>query len=339
MWYLAQYEADPSAYVATLALRMTGRLEVPALQRAFRALLDRHEALRTVYRFDGRGLVQLVLADFELAWRECDLANRPAGVLSELATAEARRPFDLSREPPVRAVLVRTSPEVHVLLLVVHHVAYDGWSKRILRHEIATLYDDFAAGRDITLATLPVQYTDCAVWERERLTDDVMACLLSFWREALAGCPPLLQLPLDHSRPSEPTSRGGTAAVLVPAETVTRFEALCRQERATLFMGLLALFQILLGRHSGMDDIVVGSPVANRPREAEPLIGLFMNTLALRTDVAGDPSFRALLARARTTTLAAFEHQDAPFAAVVQALQPQRSTSHSPIYQVLFSPT
>ena len=254
------------------------------------------------------------------------------------AAEEAARPFDLAAGPVFRAALLRLGGEEHVLLASIHHVASDGWSLDVLFRELSALYKTYESGAESLLAPLDVQYADYAVWQRERLRGAALERPLGWWRERLRGAPELLDLPADRPRPATPSFRGGTVPLELSAELLERLRALGRREGATLYMVLLGAFQVLLAKYAASDDVVVGSPVAGRARpEVEGLIGFFVNTLVLRTDLSGDPEFRALLRRVRETALGAYEHQDVPFERLVAELQPGRTLSHSPLFQVTFA--
>jgi len=328
-WFLDQYEKDSSAYVQSSALRLRGGLDVARLRQAIEHIVARHEILRTTYKVED-GVPRAVLGSA----REIELNTVPVGSLDDvahLAAAEARSGFDLSRGPLVRPMLARLGPDDHVLLLTRHHIATDGWSVKVLLRDLATLYEGGA------LDDLPVQYSDFARWQTERYASGALDDELRYWRARLAGSPSLLALPLDRPRPPRQTFRGAQETFVLSPSVSAACSELARREGVTLFMVLLAAFQALLSRYSGSYDIAVGSPVAGRGRvELEPLIGPFMNTLVLRSDVSGDPTFRALLARVRETTLGALAHQELPFDKLVEALQPARSLSHSPLFQVLF---
>ncbi|HYR06116.1 MAG TPA: condensation domain-containing protein, partial [Longimicrobium sp.] len=264
-------------------------------------------------------------------------ADREAAVRRR-AGAEAARPFDLSAGPLFRATLLRLGEEDHVLLLSVHHIVTDGWSTGVLFRELSALYEAYLAGRESPLPELAVQYADYAVWQREQLAGEVLDRQLAYWKERLAGAPELLELPTDRPRPAVQTYRGAAIPLGLPLELLERLQALGRSEGATLYMTLLGAFQVLLGKYAGSEDVVVGSPIAGRTRgEVEGLIGFFVNTLVLRTDLSGDPSFREVLRRAREVTLGAYEHQEVPFEKLVAELQPERSLSHSPLFQVMFT--
>ncbi|MBV9108491.1 MAG: amino acid adenylation domain-containing protein, partial [Gemmatimonadetes bacterium] len=240
--------------------------------------------------------------------------------------------------PLFRAALLRLDAADHVLLVGMHHIVSDGWSMGVLYRELSALYAAYREGGESPLAELPVQYADYAVWQREQLAGEVLDRQLSYWRERLAGAPELLELPTDHPRPAVQTHRGASVPVELSPELLERLQALGRSEGATLYMTLLGAFQVLLGKYAGSEDVVVGSPIAGRMRrEVEELIGFFVNTLVLRTDLSGDPRFREVLARVRETTLGAYAHQEVPFEKLVAELQPERSLSHSPLFQVMFT--
>jgi hypothetical protein len=232
---------------------------------------------------------------------------------------------------------LRLSEEDQVLLVTMHHIVSDGWSMGVLVKEVAALYSAFSTGQAAALEELPIQYADYAVWQREWLVGEVLERQLSYWREQLAGAAAVLELPSDHPRPAVQSFRGSYEPVLVGAELTARLKELSRREGVTLFMLLLGAWQVLLSRYAGADEIVVGTPIANRQRgEVEGLIGYFVNALALRTDLSGDPTFRELMGRVREVALGAYLHQDVPFEKLVEELQPERALSHSPIFQVVF---
>jgi hypothetical protein len=252
-----------------------------------------------------------------------------------LADAEAAEGFDLRRGPLLRVKLLRLSEDEHMLLLTMHHIVSDGWSMGVLVRETAALYEAYAAGREPALADLKIQYADFAVWQREWLRGEVLDGQLGYWRGRLRGAPPFLKLTTDFPRPSKHRHHGETHAFELPAELTDGLKALSRREGVTLFMTLLAVFDALLYRHTGQEDILVGTNVANRNRaETEGLIGFFINQLVLRTDLSGDPTYRELLGRVRETTLGAYTHQDLPFEKLVEELQPERDRSRSLLFQV-----
>jgi amino acid adenylation domain-containing protein len=342
LWLVHQLEGAEALYNIPVARRLAGALDARALERALGEVVRRHEALRTAFR-EVEGVLEQVIAPFggfALAREDLsalDAGEREAKVLRR-AAADAARPFDLSAGPVFRARLLRLGDEEHVLLLCLHHVAGDGWSLDVLFREMEALYAAYRNGDASPLPELAVQYADFAVWHREHLSGDVLERHLAWWRKQLAGAPELLALPTDRPRPAVPTHRGAHERIDLSAGVLERLRALGRSEGATLYMVLLGAFQLLLSRHGAGDDVVVGSPVAGRPRrELEALIGYFANTLVLRTDLSGDPGFREVLRRVRAATLGAWEHQEVPFDRLVAELRPERSPGHSPLFQVTFT--
>ncbi len=341
LWFLEQLVPGSPAYNIPGAVRLKGRLDVPALERCLGELVRRHEILRTTYTVEPSGPVQRVgeawqvpLPVVELA--QGDEAQREAEVTRH-ATEEAVRPFELSRGPVLRARLLRLGEAEHVLLVTVHHIAADGWSLEVLIREVAALYASFSEGRPSELPELPLQYADFAAWQRTPEAGTAWPEQLAYWKKQLDGVP-VLDLPTDRPRPAVQSFRGARYKVALPPSLRRGLEALSAREGVTPFMAWLAAFQVLLGRYSGQTDIAVGAPVANRRRkELEGLIGLFVNTLVLRTDLSGDPSFRTLLGRVREVALGAYSNQDIPFDRVVEAINPTRALSHGPLFEVLFS--
>ncbi len=248
------------------------------------------------------------------------------------------QPFDLTAAPLLRVVLVRLGEMDHLLHFVLHHIVCDGWSMTVLAHELSALYNAYTAGQPSPLPKLPIQYADFAHWQRERMQGEVLAGEVAYWRQQLQNSPPLLELPTDHPRPSTRTYHGQRVSSVLSADLVKALKSVGRQEGATLFMTLLAAYQLLLSRHSGLEDVVVGTPVAGRVRaEFEGLIGVFINNLVLRTDLTGHPSFRELLKRTRAVSLQAQAHQEVPFEKIVEVMQPERALSHTPLFQVMFN--
>jgi amino acid adenylation domain-containing protein len=340
LWLIDQLQPGSATYTLPAALRLTGALDERALERSWSEIVRRHEALRTVFAVVDGSPVQVIapFGGFALPVEDLsDEADREAAVGRRVAE-EARRAFDLAAGPLFRATLLRLGAEDHVLLLSMHHIVSDAWSMGVLSREFSVLYTAFSEGRESPLPELAVQYADYAVWQREQLAGEVLDGQLAYWRKRLAGAPELLELPTDHPRPPVPTHRGASVPVELSPELLARLQTLGRSEGATLYMVALAAFQVLLSKYSGSGDIVVGSPIAGRGRdEVKGLIGFFVNTLVLRTDLSGDPSFRALLGRVREVTLGAYEHQEVPFEKLVAELSPERSLSHSPLFQVAFT--
>ncbi|HST58045.1 MAG TPA: amino acid adenylation domain-containing protein, partial [Longimicrobium sp.] len=342
LWFLDRLEADSAFYNIPAALRLTGALDVPALERALGEIVRRHETLRTSFpEVNGAPLQRIApFAGWALAVEDLSSLDEDARAaeVRRRAMEDARRPFDLAAGPVFRASLLRLADDAHVLLLCMHHVVSDGWSMGVLFGELAALYGAFAEGSASPLAPLPVQYADFAVWQRERLRGEVLDAQLAYWKAHLDGAPALLELPTDHPRPAVQSYRGAHVDIALPGTLRERLEALGRREGATLYMVLLGAFQVLLSKYAGMSDVVVGSPIAGRTRtETEGLIGFFINTLVLRTDLGGDPRFREVLRRVRTSTLGAYEHQEVPFERLVAEIAPERSMSHAPLFQVLFT--
>ncbi|HEX2081841.1 MAG TPA: amino acid adenylation domain-containing protein, partial [Longimicrobium sp.] len=338
LYFLDRMQPGGSVYNVHAGVRLPGPLDVAALERALGEIVRRHEALRTTFREVGGVAAQTVapFAGFGLAVEE--LAGADDEAVRRRATADAARPFDLGEGPLFRATLLRRGGDDHLLLLAMHHIVSDGWSLGVLRRELSALYDAYRAGRESPLAELPLQYADYAIWQREPARAEALDRQLAYWKRQLAGVQGLLELPTDRPRPASPSFGGGTVPVRVGAAVVDRLRALGRSEGATLYMTVLAAFQLLLSKHAGSDDVVVGGAVAGRAqREVEELIGFFANTLVLRTGLGGDPAFREALRRVRETVLGAYEHQDVPFERLVAELQPERSPGHSPLFQVMFS--
>ncbi|HSE36537.1 MAG TPA: amino acid adenylation domain-containing protein, partial [Blastocatellia bacterium] len=341
LWFIHQLDPTSAVYNIPLAVRLTGRLDSAALSATLTEIVRRHEALRTTFVVHDDQPRQVIHPPTALDLAMTDVTSVPAGErvheAQRIAVEEARLPFDLEQGPLLRARLLRLSEEEQVLLVTMHHIVSDGWSMGVLVREVAELYTAFSTGQPAALAELPIQYADYAVWQREWLRGEVLERQLSYWREQLAGAPSVLELPTDHPRPAVQSFRGSFEPVLVGAELTTRLKEICRREGVTLFMLLLGAWQVLLSRYTGAEEIVVGAPIANRQRtEVEDLIGYFVNTLAMRTDLSGDPTFRELMGRVREVALGAYLHQDVPFEKLVEELQPERDLSHSPIFQVVF---
>ncbi|WP_345144491.1 amino acid adenylation domain-containing protein, partial [Dactylosporangium darangshiense] len=335
LWFLAQLDPASIEYNTPTTIDLAGEVDVEALAAALGGLVARHEVLRTRLVAGADGVPYQVIdpapARFELP--VVDVSGEPDPVAAARAwlAADGRVAFDLAAGPLFRATLVRVAADDHVLALAMHHVVGDEWSAGILRHELGALY----AGRE--LPALPVQYADFAVWQRRWLSGEVLEGQLGYWRETLAGAP-VLELPTDRPRPAQRSSDGAAVSFVVPADVVAGVRAVARDAGASMFMTLLGAFTVLLGRYSGQEDVVVGTPIANRNRaEIEGLIGFFLNTLVLRTDLSGDPTFAELLGRIRERTLAAYANQDLPFEQLVDALGVDRDRSRTPLFQVLFN--
>jgi len=341
LWFLDQMQPGNAFNNVASGLRLHGALDVRALERALGEILRRHEVLRTTFAEVENSPAQIIAPFTGFTLTIEDLSSLPAAERDAAAQRrtqeEAARPFDLAAGPLFRASLLRLADDNHTLLLCAHHITSDGWSMALLFRELSSLYAAYREGHESPLPPLSLQYADYALWQREQLQSDTFAQQLAWWKAHLAGTPELLPLPTDHPRPAIQTDNGAVEAIRLPRNVLERLEALGRQEGATLYMVLLCAWQMVLCLHSGTEDITVGTTIAGRTRqEIEPLIGLFMSTLVLRTDLSGDPSFKQMLRRVRTVTLGAFDHQDVPFERIVDMLQPARSLSYSPLFQVLF---
>ncbi|MDW8319484.1 MAG: condensation domain-containing protein, partial [Anaerolineae bacterium] len=344
LWFLDQLEPDSPLYNIPESVRLTGPLDVDLLRRALNALVQRHESLRTSFTavdgVPGQVIAPRLTVDLPVE----DLSHLPPAereaAVTRLAAEEAQRPFKLSRPPLMRARLLRLAEQDHVFLLTTHHIVSDNWSSNVLVREMAAAYDALRRGQppEAVLPPLPIQYADFAAWQRAWLQGEALEAQLGYWRQKLAGAPPLLELPTDRPRPPVQTFRGAYQTFRLSREVSAALRRLTQGEGATLFMTLLAAFQTWLNRYAGQDDICVGTPIANRTRaELEGIVGFFVNTLVMRGDLSGDPTFRELLRRTRSTALEAYAHQDVPFEMVVDTVQPQRNLAHSPLFQVMFA--
>uniref|UniRef100_UPI0011609DC7 non-ribosomal peptide synthetase n=1 Tax=Streptomyces humi TaxID=1428620 RepID=UPI0011609DC7 len=340
LWFLDQLAPNSAEYNLPLRLHFDHPLDVAALQTALDAVLVRHEALRTRLVPGPDGTVRQVIdepAPFPLPVADVSTTPDPRRDSERLAHQEAMAPFDLANGPLVRAVLIRSAPDDHLLALSAHHAVFDEWSDLVLQRELRSLYDAFREGRPNPLPPLPVQYADFAVWQRRQLTGDVLDEELTYWRQQLADLP-VLDLPTDRPRPAVRSTEGAVTRFSVPAHTAEALRTVSREHGTTMFMTLLTAFDVLLGKYAGSEDVVVGTPVANRHRaETEDLIGFFVNTLVIRTDLSGDPTFAELLGRVRETALGAYAHQDLPFEQLVDAVVTERDRSRSPLFQTMFS--
>jgi amino acid adenylation domain-containing protein len=340
LWFLNQMEPD-SPFNISIAIRSNGSLNVDALGQTLTAIVDRHPALRTTFATANDRVVQVITEPPVVNFSTIDLSHLSSDQrqidVDSILNAESQRPFDLAADLMLRATLLRLDRSEHILLLVMHHIATDGWSVGILFRELASFYAGFMNGSPVELPALPIQYADFAHWQREWLTGETMQAQLDYWRQQLADAPRVLTLTTDRPRPSVQTFQGGTKYFHLDRELTQQLKQLSHQSGATLFMTLLAGFATLLARYSGQDDVVIGSPIANRHRsEVESIVGCFINTLALRTQFSGDPTFLELLGRVRETTLGAYDRQDFPLEKLVEELQPERSLSHAPLFQVMF---
>ncbi|HET8846339.1 MAG TPA: amino acid adenylation domain-containing protein, partial [Ktedonobacteraceae bacterium] len=354
LWFLDQWEPDNPFFNISRSLALHGPLDIKSLEWSFNEIIQRHEALRTsIVAVHGRPQ-QIIVPQLQLALPAIELGDIPEGErateIQRRARIEAQRPFDLSHDPLIRVILLRLDETEHVLLLTLHHIISDAWSLEILLRELQVHYDNFVGSSDRQISpppALPVQYVDFTIWQRERLQshlnnehggETLLEQQLSYWREHLRGAPPLLLLPTDRPHPPKQTFQGAQYRFVLPQAIASDLKALSQREGVTLFMTLLAAFQTLLFRYTGQEDLVIGSTNANRTRvEIENLIGCFFDIQALRTDLSGNPTFRELLERVREVALGAYTHQELPFGKVVEELQPERSLSHSPFFQVAFA--
>ncbi|WP_240358951.1 condensation domain-containing protein, partial [Myxococcus vastator] len=321
LWLLEHLGVAPGLYTLAVPVRLSGHLRVEVLAKSLDAILQRHEALRTTFTRGEQGVpVQVISPEVPLRLVVEALAEEESGAeLRRQLAEELRRGFDLERGPLVRVRLWRLGPDEHVLLLAMHHIAADGWSMGVLVKELAAHYEALLDGKPPMLPPLTVQYADYARWQREWLQGEALEAQLDYWRQQLRGALPVLELPVDRSRPPTQTYRGAVHHVLLPPRLVEEAKAFSRHQGASLFMTLLAAFQVLLHRYTRQPDIVVGTPVANRTHsETEQLIGFFVNTLVLRTDVSGAPGFAEVVRRVREVTLDAYAHQDVPFELLVK---------------------
>jgi amino acid adenylation domain-containing protein len=340
LWFLDRLHPGNPFYNCDTVLPIRGRVDRPTLARALALLVDRHEQLRATFvEVDGQP-VQRILSRVEVPLEAVDLRELPVADRRRRAIERcsqlAQHPFDLARGPLLRATLFTLGEADHLCLLVMHHVISDGWSLGVLVRELLQAYGAFVAGSEPALPPLPIRYTDFAVWQRAWVSGERRAAQLAYWKTQLEDLP-RLELPLDRPRPALPSYAGAYVPVALPLGLTVRLRRLANQEGATLFVVLLAAFQVVLSRMAHQDEIVVGSPIANRNRaELEHLVGFFVNTQVLRTSLAGDPTVRALIQRTRETAFGAYDHQDLPFEQVVQELQPQRDLGHNPLFQVTF---
>ncbi|KAG0199061.1 hypothetical protein BGX28_007605 [Mortierella sp. GBA30] len=340
MWFLAQLDGVSDTYHVPMAMRLRGVLNREAFQRAMSDLFERHEALRSVFvDVNGQSYMRILTpegihVEYIDLQHEVDINGRVA----ELVAKEIHTSFDLVQGPLIRATIIQTAHNDHVLVLNQHHIISDGWSIAIMTRELSQLYSAYVNGGSNPLPPLEVQYPDYAAWQRQWFSGDRLKSQADYWRSALAGVPVLIDLPTDRPRPPRQSFAGSRVPIAVDAELTTSLKRLSQKHGVTMFMTILAAWSVVLSRLSGQDDIVIGTPTANRGRhEIETMIGLFVNTLALRVDLSAEPTMRNLLDRVRRSTLAAYEHQDIPFEQVVEIVQPPRRMDHTPLFQVMFS--
>jgi hypothetical protein len=341
IWFLEQWEPGGFTHNGARAYRLRGRVDAAVLERALELIVERHEVLRTVYVVEAREPKQQPLEAWSVSLPIVDLASLPPAErereterrLRELS----REPFDLTTDLMLRATLFRLGPEEHVLLIRLHHIAFDAFSDGIFLGELSSAYSMLSTGEEPDLPELPIQYADFAVWQREHLAGPRMTELVDYWRSALGDAPSILRLPTDGPRRLPQRHEGRHRPVSLPGHLMPAITALGRAEGATPYMVLLAAFTVLLYRISGQDDVVVGTPIANRGQlELQSLVGFFSNTVAMRIRLNGNPSFREVLARARDTAVGAYAHQELPFERVVEELHAPRDPRFNPVFQVNF---
>ncbi|MBB3105494.1 hypothetical protein FHR87_003937, partial [Azomonas macrocytogenes] len=337
-WFLWQLEPDSAAYHIPAALRLKGKLDLSALQSSFAALIQRHESLRTTFRQEGEQAVQIIRASLPVPLELETLSEATDEQIRVHVENEVAHLFDLERGPLLRVKLLRLGDDDHVLVLTLHHIVSDGWSTPIMVDELIQLYEGYSQGREIQLPDLPIQYADYAAWQREWMEAGERERQLAYWTEKLGGEQSILELPSDRPRPSVQSHRGVRLNLELDSQLTQALRGVAQRHNVTLFMLLLASFQTLLHRYSGQTDIRVGVPIANRTRmETEWLIGFFVNTQVLKAEFDLQLRFSDLLQQVRQTALEAQAHQDLPFEQLVEALQPERSLSHSPLFQVMFN--
>jgi amino acid adenylation domain-containing protein len=335
LWLLHQLQPDTPLYNESSLLRFTGVLKTLALEKSINEIIKRHEILRTSFQIVDEQTLQVIAPNLTFTLTTIELQTYSEAKVNQIVTENARQPFDLSQPPLFRGMLIHLSEQEHILLLTKHHIISDGWSWQSFYRELAALYQGFCQDNPAILPELPIQYADFALWQRQYLNDKSQQ--LTYWKQQLKDAPPILNLPTDYPRPAQQSFQGARATIIIPQAIADALKSFSQQEGVTLFMVLLAAFKTLLYRYTGQTDLLVGTPVANRTHsEIENLLGCFVNTLVLRTDVSGEPSFRELVKRVRDTALAAYTHQDFPFEQLVQELQPERTLSHTPLFQVMF---
>jgi amino acid adenylation domain-containing protein len=342
LWLLDRLDPGNISYNSSATVRLVGSLHVEALEQAFNEIVRRHEVLRTTfYEIDGQPF-QAIAPSLTTTLPILDLCELPEAVKSaevqKLTTDWCQQHFDLAQDPLLRLMLLKLGQQEHVLVFSIHHIASDGWSVGLFVGEVAALYEAFSQGKPSPLPELPIQYADFAVWQRQWLQGEVLDTQLAYWKQQLGTNPPVLDLPSDRPRSSSPTFQGTDYGFVLPKTLTEALKTLSQQENVTPFMTLLGAFKTLLYSYKGQEDIIVGSPIANRNQsETEGLIGFFVNTLVLRTDLSGNPSFRDVLQRVREVAMGAYAHQDLPFEKLVMELQPERQFGSNPLYQVWFS--
>jgi NRPS condensation-like uncharacterized protein len=342
LWFLHQLGDHQSTYHMPSAVRLRGPLNVAALHRALNTIVERHEALRTVFKTVDGQPVQIIQTPVDLPLEPVDLSHlsgeAQTSALAAQIHTETHRPFDLTADLMLRVALWRLDDDDHVLLRVFHHMAADGWSVGIFNRELASLYRAYQANKPPALNPLPIQYADFAVWQRQRLTGEMLAQQLAYWQRQLEGIPPELPLPYDRLRPPQASTQGASHHFHLSAELTQGLKQISRDSGVTLFMVLLAAFKVFLYRYTQQSDLAIGTSIAHRNRlDLEPLIGFFTKTLVLRTQLSGDQSFLQVLSAVKEVVLDGFSHQDIPFEKLVEELETSRDLSRNPLFQVLMN--
>lgn len=341
LWFLYQLQPDIPLFNDSILIHVTGKLDSIALEKSFNEIIKRHEILRTTFKIVDTQPIQIIAPTLTLKLLILDLQDlskpEQEELVKQIISEQSSKTFDLTQELLLRCKLIRLKQQEHIILLTMHHIICDGLSRQIFYRELGTLYQAFCDGTVPALPELPIQYADFALWQRQSLDDQTYKSQLVYWQQKLENLPPVLTLPTDNPRPAVQSLRGARQTLILPQSLTEALKSLSQKEGVTLFMVLLAAFKTLLYRYTGQTDLVVGTPIANRNQiETENLLGCFINTLVLRTDLSNNPSFRELLARVRETTLAAYAHQDLPFEQLVKELQPERTLSHNPLFQTMF---
>ncbi|WP_337885874.1 amino acid adenylation domain-containing protein, partial [Fischerella thermalis] len=341
LWFLYQLQPDIPLFNDSILIHVTGKLDSIALEKSFNEIIKRHEILRTTFKIVDTQPIQIIAPTLTLKLLILDLQDlskpEQEELVKQIISEQSSKTFDLTQELLLRCKLIRLKQQEHIILLTMHHIICDGLSRQIFYRELGTLYQAFCDGTAPALPELPIQYADFALWQRQSLDDQTYKSQLVYWQQKLENLPPVLALPTDNPRPAVQSLRGARQTLILPQSLTEALKSLSQKEGVTLFMVLLAAFKTLLYRYTGQTDLVVGTPIANRNQiETENLLGCFINTLVLRTDLSNNPSFRELLARVRETTLAAYAHQDLPFEQLVKELQPERTLSHNPLFQTMF---
>jgi acyl carrier protein len=341
LWFLQKLDKESMAYFVPRAIRIFGKLEIALLERTFTELISRHEILRTVFPTRGGRPVQHILEPYPFKIPVVDFSglndDTQSREMFQWISQEGQRPFDLEKGPLLRVSVLKLKKEEHIVVLTEHHLIHDGWTQGLLLREFIAVFTAYLEGKPSPLPELPIQYADFACWQRDYLQGDVLESHLDYWRKKLSGLAPLLELPSDRPRPTKISGRGGMKVSIIPSPLTAALKKFNKEESVTLFMTMLAVFKVFLYRYTGVEDLCVGTGAANRRlKEMEGMLGMVINTLALRTRVSGELSFRECLQRVKETCLEAYEHEDTPFDKVVEVLRPDRSLGYTPVFQVLF---